>query len=427
MGISINRHGVLDVSIYKVDIKKLPKKEAAKSNMTMDEFLKARQDSIDKQNDSFELSDEYMEHDLYLTATDFDAASGTQNNFDKPAVYIFDMENSLTDPQFIDNFAVKESFYKDEITSKYSGDELTQKLKEFDEISNKVLNKLADSFANGIGDFMNGNLNWLYEKMEPMKPEEKVNNGFDVKAFKSRVIQVVKDRENAFENIKANNPDKWQDVIKSSGSGISAFKDALDSDADAKSGSDNIDDMSYKDMVISGTIIHNLGGGIYTNSAETLGAYLGQMKLKGDMMLGMFNISENVGERLETALNSNIAAKIDSFGSVYNHLWGTPKDGLDKDVIGAYSLFANLSKASAKDFKTLYSEGIHNVLNVLLKPTGYNGGDSPYSNQVRYANDTALNLIQDWNNFINNLNMNQTMKSYYYMKGYSGNNIDSKS
>lgn len=50
---------------------------------------------------------------------------------------------------------------------------------------------------------------------------------------------------------------------------------------------------------------------------------------------------------------------------------------------------------------------------------------SPYSNHVRFANDIIALQVDDWNSFVDKLNLSDDTKKYLYVNGASGNTIDS--
>lgn len=315
------------------------------------------------------------------------------------------------------NFAAKESFYEDTIRSKYSGQELQDKLDDLHKVADDALDKLSDAFANGVGNFMNGNLGWLYGEYTNTAGISSQN--FDVKEFKNHIVDVVKNEEKIFNNIKAQNPDEWKQVINNYGEGLQKFTAKLESFSSSNLTNGNkFEDMSYGDIKALGTVIHSLGGGEYTNSAADLGSYLGQMKLEGDIMIQNSNMSSNLKQTLSNVISRNIAIKIASFSNSRYTIGG------ESEVLDSFSSFAKLSNTNLQQFRTEYSNSLNKLKNSLLQGAS-NSDESPYSNQGGFANGIIALQVNNWNSFVDKLNLSADTKKYLYVNSVSGNTIDS--
>ncbi|WP_234124341.1 hypothetical protein [Clostridium hydrogenum] len=397
----------------KLDINKiLNQKQMKPSDTTEEELFEATKKNYDQQVKEGAATNYWA--GLYAADSCGDISS---NQNEKIIGILCSKDYTITDPQFMTNFVAKESFYEDTIKSKYSGKELQDKLDDLHKVADDALDKLSDAFANGIGNFMNGNLGWLYGEYTNTAGISSQN--FDVKEFKNHIVDVVKNEEKTFNNIKAQNQDEWKQVINNYGEGLQKFTAKLESFSSSNSTNSNrFEDMSYGDIKALGTVINSLGGGEYTNSAADLGSYLGQMKLKGDIMIENSNMSSNLKQTLSKVISRNIATKIASFSNSQYTIGG------ESEVLNSFSSFAKLSNTNLQQFRTEYSNSLNMLKNSLLQGAS-NSSESPYSNNVRFANDIIALQVNNWNSFVDKLNLSNDTKKYLYVNGSSGNTIDS--
>lgn len=423
MAIDINKTfpGLNDCKIDINEILKRPKMKP--SDVTEEELLENRR-KMDAEKAKSDAAENYW-------AGLYSAPSSSEIALDgsyKVSPVVISKDYTFTDPQFIANFAAKESFYEDRIKEKYSGEELEERLGELDKVSDEAINKLSEAFAKGIGNFLNGNLNWVNnEELSYTTSSENNQGNFNMKEFQSHIIDVIKDEKKIFDNIKTQNSEEWEKVINNYGAGLKNFTDKLDSLSDLNSidNSNKIENMSYRDIKAVGKVIDALGGGIYTNSSEVLGAYLGQMKLKGDIMLGSFNMSGEVKKTLSNAISQNIARKIVSFSSSRSAIGGVSFRDLEENVVNSFNTFAKLNNTNIQQFRIEYSDSLNKLLNSLLKRNSYEA-ESPYSNTVRFANSIIDQQISDWNSFLDKLKIDDDTRKYCYINGFSGNIVDYK-
>jgi hypothetical protein len=411
----------------KIDIDKLLKGPKIKpSGVTQEELLQNRV-KMDEEKAKSDSAENYWAG-LYSAANSSEI--DLNGNYSVSPVAI-SKDYTFTDPEFITNFVAKQSFYEDRIRAKYSGKELEEKLSDLDKVSNEAIDKLSEAFAKGIGDFINGDLDWLNGEapVTSSRKNQKSQQNFNVEEFKNHIIDVVKNEKSIFENIKTQNSEEWKQVINNYGAGLKNFTAKLDSVSSLNTTNtyNKIENMSYSNIKAVGTVIDSLGDGIYTNSSEVLGAYLGQMKLKGDIMLGNLNMSNEVRQTVSSAISQNIARKIVNFSHYYNSIDGTALSSLQGKIIDSFSSFAKLSNVGIQQFRTEYSNSLENLLSSSTVRSSAYEAESPYSNKIRFANSIIEQQVSDWNNFLDKLNIDNNIKKYCYINGSSGNIIDSKS
>ncbi|MBU3154031.1 hypothetical protein [Clostridium estertheticum] len=410
---------------YKIDIDKTFKAEKMKvSSVTQEELLENRR-KLDAEQIKSDAAENYWAG-LYSSPNSCEIPSN--GNYEVSPIVI-SKDYTFTDPQFITNFVAKESLYEDRIKEKYSGKELEERLNGLNKVSDEAVNKLSEAFAKGIGNFLNGDLNWINDDLTYKGSTENKNNeqNFNVKEFQSHIIDVIKNKKKIFEDVKTQNSAEWGKVINNYGDGLKNFTDKLDNLSNLYSinNCNTIENMSYSDIKAVGTVITTLGGGIYTNSPEVLGAYLGQMKLKGDIMLESCNMSNEVKKTLSNTISQNIARKIVNFSNSHSAIVGTSFNNLEGRVVDSFNFFAKLYNDDLKQFRTEYSKGLNNLMSSLLEGNSYEN-ESPYANKIRFTNSIIDQQVNDWNSFIDKLKIDNDTKKQLNINGFSGNIIDSK-
>ena len=424
MGTDVNITHFPNVTNCEIDIGKIFSSEKMKpSSITEEELLENRRTS-DEKKAKYDAAVNYWAG-LY-SATNSSEITLDANS--KVSAVAISNDYTFTDPQFITNFVAKESFYEDTLKERYSGKELEEKLSELDKVSNEVINKLSESFAKGIGNFLNGDQGWLNQELSFTASSENNQANFNVKEFQNHIVDVIKDEKKLFDNIKAQNSEEWKQVINNYGDGLEKFTTKLDSLSSLNliNEPNKIENMSYRDIKAVGTVIDALGGGIYTNSAEILGAYLGQMKLKGDIMLENCDMSSKIKKILSNAISQDIARKIVTFSNSDSAIGEASFGVLEGKVVDSFNSFSKLYNTDIQQFRIEYSKSLNELLNSLTEKTSYEA-ESPYTNKVRFANSIINQQVNDWNDFLDKLKINTDTKKCCYINGFSGNIIDSKS
>ncbi|MDD7793405.1 hypothetical protein [Clostridium sp. 'White wine YQ'] len=385
-------------------------------------FLVSKTDEINDEIKKNILSDSAMEKGLFESATGAKIVIGDEKSRTS-YTYNLEIEENLTDPQFINNFVVVEDYYRDTIKAAYTGYELDEKLNILKCISRNVLEKLIDSYSNGIGNFFNGDLGWVHE--DPSYKAQTKDNyelDFDIKEFKDYIIKIINKERRIFHNIKNNYKDNWQEIIHTYGKNINDFTYKLDVITSLKSKNSNkLEKMTYNDIKGIGRIINNIGNGIYTHSAKDLGAYLGQFKLKGDIMLTHYGLSSEVKSKLSDAIFENISNKIMNFSKKYGSLFDIPSIQLQKEVMNYYSSFATLSGVSRETFCHNYLMALNQLNDALLAQRPAMAGSAERS---RFAEGAIQIHLSNWDKFIDKLDVEPSIKESYRISSAIERNIN---
>jgi hypothetical protein len=368
------------------------------------------------------LSDSAMEKGLYESAIGAKIVVGDEK-ISTSCTYNLDIEENLTDPQFINNFVVVEDYYRDTIKVTYFDNELVEKLNRLSEISRKVLDKLVDSYSKGIGNFFNGDLGWVHEDPSyKAKTTDYDELDFDINEFKEYIIKIINRERKIFQNIKNNNKDNWQEIIHTYGKNINDFTYKLDVITSLKSKtSDELEKLTYDDIKGIGRIINNIGHGIYTHSAKDLGAYLGQFKLKGDIMLAHYGLSREIKSKLSDAIFENISNKIMNFSKKYGSIFDIPSIQLQKEVMNYYSSFATLSGVSRETFCHNYLMALNQLNDALLAQRPTMAGSAEKS---RFVEGAIQGHLSNWDKFLDKLDIDLSIKESYRIKCTSEKSIN---
>jgi hypothetical protein len=402
-----------------IDIAGLQGAKATPADMTAEELLKLRQEKEFGEWKPVMLSSHSMKADLYASATGSGISVVSEN-----VRLLTDEEisgaNGFTDSQFIQNFVMKESFYKDQINSSYSGDELKAKMQEFDAVSSQVIESLANKFASGVGDFFNGTQDWLRDGKPTASAAEPY---FDETAFKANILDIVEKSRTALEDIKRENPEKWADMLLTGGSNGSFFIQELTQVAGRmKAGSaSGIEKMGYGDVVAVSQAIGSLGKGIYTNSSAMLAAYLGQEKMESELAASHFPMTDGVRQEFLNTVDRNIQTKISSYKATWERGLDDPKKEkqFNEEFGEMYRSFSGLLGADADDFRTGYAHGLKMLYDRLTEQPGT--PESPKINQQNMAKGSLGMLVQDWNDFLGRIGQSG---GGYAVPGMVGNMVD---
>lgn len=402
------------------------RKKAKSLDITEQEFInQIRNQQKEIFNKEIPLSDYTIESNL-KTSIYNDKISIDSNNQAISVQFQYSLKDvSTTD--FMRNFLVKESYYRDEINKNFSGDELNQKLDSLDSISNKVMNELSADFSRKIGDFFEG------KHVDDMNMDlnnslsDGYNEKFDVEEFKNNIINTMNNQRKLLDNIKKENPDDWNDVLNSNGTNINYFTKKLNEASNnafstsVVNDSSKLEDMSYSDILsVSKAVTYMNSHRTYTMDAYMFGSFLGEEKLKSNILLNSLNLSDSVKNSLTYAVDKSIEIRMNIFTQIYIN---TPIKipGNSYNVLkSSFDSFANLSDTDSQNF----SKKLKEMLDTLYTKHPSTVESPGY---YKYFSDLINSKINDWNDFIAYLDIDKSKKDGYYIKGFIGNKIDNVS
>lgn len=360
----------------------------------------------------------------------------------------------VCDPNFINNLVLKESFYRDKIKDTYHGAELDAKLRELDGIVNEVADKLSQEFAQYIGNFFNGKL--TNATFSDDIPEAYPNlTSFDVAKFKENVLQMISGQRQAFEAIKQNSPEKWQQVVQSGGSDISAFQQQLEAISSMTSSNSSVlESMNYNDMKATVGAIELIRREMGSSGDKVImSSILGLAKTKSEMYVNTTPMSDSIKKSIQNAVDKNIQVKktnINIEKILGEHFWAnhgfggkTARDYLKdhKSEILAkiqkdntqpddfYNMFADMRNCNPKNFLQTFMYNLSALKAELTKPTpeipGVSAGEYiSYEQKSRLADDINDQILRSWNDFINTLNVDEITRNHYLVPESSKNILD---
>lgn len=358
------------------------------------------------------------------------------------------------DTKFINNVVVKEAFYRDKIKNTYQGVELDDKLKELDTIVNEVTDKISQNFAQYVGDFYNGKLADAAFADDLAEAYPKADS-FDVAKFKQNVVQMISEQRKNFETIIQKNPGEWQKVIQSNGSNISTFHQQLETISSINSpSSPDLEDMSYNDMKATVDAIKLINVEMNSSgSRDIMSSVLGLAKAKSEIYLETAPLSDSMKNSIRNAVDKNIQVKnvnmdIEKILGDYfweNHGFGTKTvhnylNENKSNILNTlkenntrpndfFTMFANLKNCNRKYFLQTFLHHLSALKAELTKPTakisGVSADEYVSDEQKSHLADTITDQIsQNWNNFINTLNVDKNTKDQYFLPASNNNVID---
>ncbi|SOC08326.1 hypothetical protein SAMN05880501_10560 [Ureibacillus xyleni] len=431
----IKQNTLLNYEGYKINMSKLihrqhQKEKLEPSNITEEELLNRRAKNHFQQMKDVALNPESIENDLLMS---FQSEGLT---FMKPEMNVGPQlmlnetefhKPEITDVQFIQNFVVKEAFYRDQIKNNFSGEDLKERLAQFEQSVTRAKEKLVGLYSESIGRFFNNEESWIYND-NPIFQEvsqEKGEKLFNVESFKQHVITIMEKQGEQLKKIKDANKDLWQTMIETGGRSLHLFQNELKSTTDQTMATNfSLEEMSYTDMKELGTFIDAIGKGISTNSEIFLGAYLGQMQGKTSLFLNNSSLSENMKKKLQETVQSKIGTKIKwtklspEINAQLSANRGNKSDWVDdfraiieridvekilsqknEALEDTFQKFQQLALNPAEQFRFNYM----NALNSLKQTLGSD----------RFAIGSIDILTQDWNTFTNALSIEPSIKQQY--------------
>lgn len=286
-------------------------------------------------------------------------------------------EPSMIDAGFMDRLLVMNQSYRDNIEKVFSGDEKVQYLQQLDELFEKTKETLKGRFTDVFASFF--------------------GDGFDKEKFSANVEQLMQQKQQALQKLTKQHKDEWYGYRTLSFEKTD-FAGLLANQSLSNEGSTAIEMMSYQEMSILAIGIQEVNKDIHNGmihtplaSPEEVAAYLGQAKLKGNLIMKHSNLSESVREAFSQTLSSKIDAEIEAIiqqrKEKYKEI-GIPDPQpvhLEK-VRKAIADIDDLADVEPSQFRTLYMKSLDK-----LGP--YN---DPFNRQY---------LVHDWNSFIDKLSL----------------------
>lgn len=329
--------------------------------------------------------------------------------------YNYSSQNSIN-PEFITNFLVKESYYRDKLTKNFSGETLVRKLEDFDFMIAKEENQLLDIFSKSIGDFFN-NIDPKDNEILDQNNEKQYNNTqeFSAGLFKDHIIHTINIQKNLLDAIKNENFQKWNDILNSKVTNLGYFIEKLKalSITSIYINSHELENMSYSDITSVSEVIASISQyHIYSFSSTIFGSYLGQKKLKSHILINSLPLSSSVKDSLIRAIDKYIHNKIKDFQSLYSNIPGNS----DTKLVAAFDSFANLSKTTDENFSKDCSQSFKRFLSFLKDENTYLPEQSKYRNKDAYAYTLINAQVYNWNTFVRTLIIDTAKKHKYYIQ-----------
>lgn len=328
----------------------------------------------------------------------------------------------------VSGFLVKSAYERDQLLQRYTGDELNQRLEQYDKQVQFKIEDIAQTTASTLSQYLN------VENDSPI---------FDKDQLASRIKGMLQEQQQILGKLQSEQGDKWNQVIEQGGKGITDFRDQLKqatSQAFATE-STSFQDISYQDVAgVFNALVHTTSNALntYSNNTEWEANMLGTARLKLDLYLQQSPMSSAIKEQLtqsvDTAMNNKL--RTSEFNDYKTSLMINPKfrekfqsreemsleikrmfdkqlqDPTAKKSEGTimWESMKGLLNQKPEDIRSGLMNAFNSLHHSFISAPSMQGDVGPQA-KLEFANQVRDESVEDWNSFISSLNMDQQQKS----------------
>ncbi|WP_018883848.1 hypothetical protein [Paenibacillus massiliensis] len=328
----------------------------------------------------------------------------------------------------VSGFLVKSAYERDQLLQRYTGDELNQRLEQYDKQVQLKIEDIAQTTASTLSQYLN------VENDSPI---------FDKDQLASRIKGMLQEQQQILGKLQSEQGDKWNQVIEQGGKGITDFRDQLKqatSQAFATE-STSFQDISYQDVAgVFNALVHTTSNALntYSNNTEWEANMLGTARLKLDLYLQQSPMSSAIKEQftqsVDTAMNNKL--RTSEFNDYKTSLMINPKfrekfqsreemsleikrmfdkqlqDPTAKKSEGTimWESMKGLLNQKPEDIRSGLMNAFNSLHHSFISAPSMQGDVGPQA-KLEFANQVRDESVEDWNSFISSLNMDQQQKS----------------
>ncbi|WP_231505522.1 hypothetical protein [Paenibacillus massiliensis] len=328
----------------------------------------------------------------------------------------------------VSGFLVKSAYERDQLLQRYTGDELNQRLEQYDKQVQFKIEDIAQTTASTLSQYLN------VENDSPI---------FDKDQLASRIKGMLQEQQQILGKLQSEQGDKWNQVIEQGGKGITDFRDQLKqatSQAFATE-STSFQDISYQDVAgVFNALVHTTSNALntYSNNTEWEANMLGTARLKLDLYLQQSPMSSAIKEQftqsVDTAMNNKL--RTSEFNDYKTSLMINPKfrekfqsreemsleikrmfdkqlqDPTAKKSEGTimWESMKGLLNQKPEDIRSGLMNAFNSLHHSFISAPSMQGDVGPQA-KLEFANQVRDESVEDWNSFISSLNMDQQQKS----------------
>lgn len=341
------------------------------------------------------------------------------------SVQVTDYSKNFQDD--VSGLLVKRAYERDQLLQRYTGDELSQHLEQYDKTTQLVIEDVAQTTASTLSQYLN------VENDSPI---------FDKEQLASRIKGMLQEQQQILGKLQSEQGGKWNQVIEQGGKGITDFRDQLKqatSQAFATE-STSFQDISYQDVAgVFNALVHTTSNALntYSNNTEWEANMLGTARLKLDLYLQQSPMSSAIKEQLtqsvDTAMNNKL--RTSEFNDYKTSLMINPKfrekfqsredmsleikrmfdkqlqDPNAKKSEGTimWESMKGLLNQKPEDIRSGLMNALNNLHHSFIAAPSIQGDVGPQA-KLEFANQVRDESVEDWNSFISSLNMDQQKK-----------------
>lgn len=344
----------------------------------------------------------------------------------------------------VSGFLVKSAYERDQLLQRYTGDELSQRLEQYDKRVQLEIEDIAQTTAWTLSQYLNfendsifgGSKETQEEFLSTYKPI------FDKDELAGRIKNMLQEQSQLLGKLQEEHGDQWKQIMEQGGKGITDFRDLLKQETSKASvgESTSFQDISYQDVAgVFDALVHTTAKAMNTFNldSEWIANNLGTARLKLDLYLQQSPMSSAIKEQLTQSVDKAMSIKlgIAEYKDYRISLISKPSfrkqfashQEMSLEVKRMYS--AHLQDPNAKksegtimweSMKGLLNQkpedirsGVMNAFNSLhhsmISAPSMQGDVGPKA-KLEFANQIRDEKVEDWNSFISSLNMDQQKK-----------------
>ncbi|MNW25479.1 hypothetical protein D3C74_22210 [compost metagenome] len=344
----------------------------------------------------------------------------------------------------VSGFLVKSAYERDQLLQRYTGDELSQRLEQYDKQVQLKIEDIAQTTASTLSQYLNfendsifgGSKETQEEFLSTYKPI------FDKDELAGRIKNMLQEQSQLLGKLQEEHGDQWKQIMEQGGKGITDFRDQLKQAASQAfaTESTSFQDISYQDVAgVFDALVHTTSTALntYSNNTEWEANMLGTARLKLDLYLQQSPMSSAIKGQLtqsvDTAMNTKLrAAEYNDYKSSlmvqpnFRKSFSSPdemsleiKRMFDKQIQDPnakksegtimWESMKGLLNQKPEDIRSGLMNAFNSLHHNMISAPSMQGDVGPKA-KLEFANQIRDEKVEDWNSFISSLNMDQQKK-----------------
>lgn len=345
----------------------------------------------------------------------------------------------------VSGFLVKSAYERDQLLQRYTGDELNQRLEQYDKQVQLKIEDIAQTTADTLANYLNYESDSLFEFDNAMQKEflSTYEPIFDKDQLAGRIKSMLQEQQQILGKLQAEQGDKWNQVVEQGGKGLTDFRDQLKQATGQAfaTESTSFQDISYQDVAeVFNALVHTSTRAFNSTSLnpDWIANTLGAARLKLDLYLQQSPMSSAIKEQLSQSVDAamNNKLRVAEFKDYRSSLMINPRfrekfkshdemsleikrmfdkqmqDPDAKKTVGVimWESMKGLLNQKPEDLRSGLINAFNSLHHNMISAPSMEGDVEPKA-KLEFANQVRDEKVEDWNSFISSLNMDQQQKS----------------